>query len=310
MDGLQRTSFTLRDAEAAEEALAAYFPTLRLGGAGTSSFEMSFSAASGRNFSVVEYSFDGPGAAVAGSSDLVIATPTGGGYRLEHGRDQLRTGHPFVSPDDGLVARWETHDASLVTLDFALVERVARIASGDDDFELRRTGTAAVSRELEDYWSALTRSLRDTIAAAPDAFTVPLIEESIVHQLVTGFLHAFPTNWLDVRDARPARSAVVRRAIEFMRVHASDPITMTDVASAVFISTRGLHAAFTRELGDTPAQYLRRIRLDGARRDLVLAGPESTVASVAHRWGFAHLPRFAEGYRREFGENPSATLRR
>ena len=310
MDGLQRTSFTLRDTDAAEEALAAYFPTLRLGGAGRSSFEMSFSAAIGRGFSLVEYSFDGPGAAFAGSEDLVIATPTGSGYRLEHGREPLRTGHPFVSPADGLVARWETHDASLVTLDFAVVEHIARIASGDDDFELRRTGAAAVSRELEDYWSVLTRSIRGTIAAAPEAFTAPLIEQSIVHQLATGFLHAFPTNWLDLRDARPPGSAVVRRAIEFMHAHAGEPITMTDVAGAVFISTRGLHAAFTRELDDTPAQYLRRIRLDGARADLVVAAPEATVAAVAHRWGFAHLPRFAEGYRREFGENPSETLRR
>jgi AraC-like DNA-binding protein len=35
-----------------------------------------------------------------------------------------------------------------------------------------------------------------------------------------------------------------------------------------------------------------------------------TVAAVAHRWGFAHLGRFASAYRCRFGEPPSDTLRR
>jgi len=34
-----------------------------------------------------------------------------------------------------------------------------------------------------------------------------------------------------------------------------------------------------------------------------------TVSAVAHRWGFAHLGRFASAYRARFGESPSVTLR-
>jgi AraC-like DNA-binding protein len=34
-----------------------------------------------------------------------------------------------------------------------------------------------------------------------------------------------------------------------------------------------------------------------------------TVAAVAHRWGFAHLGRFAYAYRARFGVSPSETLR-
>ena len=45
-------------------------------------------------------------------------------------------------------------------------------------------------------------------------------------------------------------------------------------------------------------------------REELLNGSGSNVASVALRWGFEHMGRFANQYRRAFGETPSQTLRR
>ena len=56
--------------------------------------------------------------------------------------------------------------------------------------------------------------------------------------------------------------------------------------------------------------YLRSVRLDSVRGELQAPGPGTTVAAVAHRWGFAHLGRFTAYYRRRYGESPSQTLRR
>jgi AraC-like DNA-binding protein len=56
--------------------------------------------------------------------------------------------------------------------------------------------------------------------------------------------------------------------------------------------------------------YVQQIRLVRAHEALRHADPHRvTVASVAHRWGFAHLGRFASTYRTRFGVSPSATLR-
>jgi AraC-like DNA-binding protein len=33
------------------------------------------------------------------------------------------------------------------------------------------------------------------------------------------------------------------------------------------------------------------------------------VASIAHRWGFTHLSRFAAAYKKRYGESPYLTLR-
>ena len=50
--------------------------------------------------------------------------------------------------------------------------------------------------------------------------------------------------------------------------------------------------------------------MHSARRDLSLGSPkEETVATIAYRHGFYHPARFAEEYRRLFGELPSVTLK-
>jgi transcriptional regulator GlxA family with amidase domain len=56
--------------------------------------------------------------------------------------------------------------------------------------------------------------------------------------------------------------------------------------------------------------YLRQIRLTRAHEELRQARPgRTTVALVAHRWGFSHLGRFAAAYRERYGVAPSGTLR-
>ena len=75
------------------------------------------------------------------------------------------------------------------------------------------------------------------------------------------------------------------------------------------VSVRSLHAGFQEQLGESPMAYVRRIRLGKVRADLLHADPRSTrVTDVAMRWGFFHQSRFAQQYREQFQELPSATL--
>jgi transcriptional regulator GlxA family with amidase domain len=61
----------------------------------------------------------------------------------------------------------------------------------------------------------------------------------------------------------------------------------------------------------TPTAYLRRLRLERVREDLVTAGAgPATVTDVAARWGFLHVSRSSAAYAERFGELPSVTLRR
>lgn len=313
MVALSRTALSLRDPEGAERALADYFPSLQLGRSEPGAFRSWISTTAGPGFSLVDYGFASPGSATAGSDEIVVITSGGDEYSIAHGRTVLDTSQPFLSPEEGLAARWETHDARVLMLTTAKVERVARSACGDDSFALARTGTSPISRERAEYWNTVVRGFRRTVAAAPEAFDSPLVAEAAFHQLATAFLHVFPTNWLERAEHSPtarSSSVAVRRAIEFMRAHPGEPITMQEVADAACISTRGLHYAFRRDTGEAPSSYLRRLRMEGARTDLVSSDGTATVAAVARRWGFRHVSRFAQAYRGAYGENPTETLRR
>src|SRR5439155_18812575 len=66
---------------------------------------------------------------------------------------------------------------------------------------------------------------------------------------------------------------------------------------------------FRRFIGQAPTKYLRDVRLERARQELLRAPRESSIADVAAHCGFGHLGRFAAWYCQRYGETPSATLR-
>ena len=72
---------------------------------------------------------------------------------------------------------------------------------------------------------------------------------------------------------------------------------------------RSVERFFRQAVGDSPAGWLMKARLYGARIELLEAGSGSRVADVGRRRGFAHLARFSTYYRAAFGELPRETLR-
>ena len=103
---------------------------------------------------------------------------------------------------------------------------------------------------------------------------------------------------------------ILRRAVAFIHENADADIGLEDIAAAVNVSARSVQYAFRRHLNTTPLEYLRRVRLDRAHRDLKAADPANdTVTAIAGRWGFSHAGRFSLAYKAAFGTQPSATLR-
>ncbi|CAB4786644.1 unannotated protein [freshwater metagenome] len=83
------------------------------------------------------------------------------------------------------------------------------------------------------------------------------------------------------------------------------------MARAAGVSIRSLQDGFKRYVGMSPTEYLRDVRLNRVREDLLSERALSTsIADIAFSWGFTHLGRFAKTYHDRFGELPSETLRR
>lgn len=122
-----------------------------------------------------------------------------------------------------------------------------------------------------------------------------------------------PTDTLDRRERQPGSRPADPRlcpVVAYVEAHADEPLTPRELARVGCMSVRALHAAFQQALGETPMSYLRRIRLDRVRAELLRGDPARLrVTDVAVRWGFGHQSRFAQQYRDRFGELPSRTLR-
>jgi AraC family transcriptional regulator, ethanolamine operon transcriptional activator len=110
--------------------------------------------------------------------------------------------------------------------------------------------------------------------------------------------------------ARPRRQWIVSEARDYVLANRDRPVGVPELCEHLHVSRRTLQYCFQDVLGLAPANYLRAIRLNGARRDLCGAAPgERTVQDVAAAWGFWHLSQFATDYRKLFGVRPSETLK-
>ncbi|WP_409331900.1 helix-turn-helix domain-containing protein [Trujillonella humicola] len=110
-------------------------------------------------------------------------------------------------------------------------------------------------------------------------------------------------------DDGPADDATWRRVTAHVDAHLGDPgLTPEALAAAVWVSVRSLYGVFAAR-GLTPAGYVRRRRLEAARRELQRRGTAVTVAEVAHRWGFREQATFSRGFRAAFGSTPDQVRR-
>lgn len=190
-------------------------------------------------------------------------------------------------------------------LELLLDTTVAAPVEFDAEFDLATDGGRAVSQALR----LVDEHSRRASTFLEHPLAVRSLEQVFLHALLLGQSHNHSAA-LDVPSgASGARS--VSHAVELLRSDPARPWTVSDLAAAVSTSVRSLQEGFRRTLDTTPTAYLRRLRLEHARDDLITARPGSvTVSDVAARWGFLHVSRFAAAYAERFDELPSATLLR
>ena len=104
------------------------------------------------------------------------------------------------------------------------------------------------------------------------------------------------------------RTKSVRAAVNYIREQTGTTIPVSELCAVTGVSWRTLDRGFREQFGIGPKAYLNRIRLAGARSELLRMAQTSRVADAANKWGFWHMGQFAKDYYRMFGELPSETL--
>jgi len=157
------------------------------------------------------------------------------------------------------------------------------------------------------------RMICDDLRNEASYLSRPLVADRVASGLVAVLLTSIPNNKQREIEAASQSAApfFVRCVEQFVEEHARDTITLADLTGLAGISTRALQTGFRRFRNTTPMAYLRAVRLELARTELMNAGRQgSSVAAVASAVGLGHLGRFARDYHARFGELPSDTLHR
>ncbi len=249
---------------------------------------------------------------------VALNMPLAGRMRVEHRAcDYVADARcaAVFSPEGALRMRWsgELEQLTLRIDAAALTGQLAAMAPNARHRRLRFAPAMDLSGRAAAvaYAIALARDLLEQLPG-PDAVPSTLAARA-VEMVLTALLLAQPGEHSEElrRAPAPANARTVRRAIEFIEGGPEKIGAIGEIADAVGVSLRTLQAAFRAEVAESPAAYLRRVRLRRAHEALALADPGSgeTVTSVALRYGFAHTGRFAAAYRRQYGQAPGTTLR-
>jgi AraC-like DNA-binding protein len=169
-----------------------------------------------------------------------------------------------------------------------------------------------LTTQAADDWYHLVRLLAREAWRPEGLLNHRLAVQNVQLLLIQGLLQIQPHNYTEAltEGALAANTAVTNGAIDLMHEHPEKPWSTADLARATGVSARALQRSFERSDLPSPMTYLRQIRLHRVHTELAANSPDSvTVTTVAGRWGFVHLGRFASQYRQLFGETPSETLR-
>jgi AraC-like DNA-binding protein/tetratricopeptide (TPR) repeat protein len=109
--------------------------------------------------------------------------------------------------------------------------------------------------------------------------------------------------------AEPSLPRDLRRAIDHFRANLHRSVPLSELAAQVGVSERTLRDHFQRFLALSPSSYGLRLRLNAVRRELQRPLGSGSIAEAALRYGFSHMGRFSQQYRRLFEEAPSTTRR-
>jgi AraC-like DNA-binding protein len=137
----------------------------------------------------------------------------------------------------------------------------------------------------------------------PDPAVSGRIEDAAVADAMISLLTALVASETAF-NAPPIDSHVLATALRrFIDEHLTDPrLSPAYVAQAHHVSLRLVQKLFAAD-DDSPAAYIRRRRLESARRLLLSGEP---VARAARLSGFSDPDTFCRAFKREFGRSPSS----
>jgi AraC-like DNA-binding protein len=209
-----------------------------------------------------------------------------------------------ASPDHERLAIW----IPAASLQQRVAGLLGGVVSDDIVFDPIVDLSAAPGQRIKRVVRLLVEELGDAHPFAGNDITC----KSFTDMLLYSMLLTLPHNHSE-RLARAASSpapGTVRRAEDYIRSHAAEPIALHEVAEAAGCSVRSLQLGFRHFRDITPTTAITQARLEAVRRALTSGKVAGTVTDIAFQYGFSNPGRFSKLYKTTFGVSPANELHR
>ena len=250
---------------------------------------------------------------------LLVQMPMQGRAHIRCGAHEITstpTNASVITPSLPLHMRWQGEcDQLIVRIERSTLESICSAHLG---YALPRPLEFQLGMDLSKGNGLAWKTLIEFLATSPfivGAGDHAMVTSQVEQLLATTLLTRHPHNFSHVFQDTPATPApsYVKRAEDYILAHCDQPITIQDLAHHTAISARSLHKGFQQHRGVSPMAFLRLVRLQRVREQLLQARQANqaiSITQVALSWGFGHLGHFAQAYRLQFNETPSQTLGR
>lgn len=96
----------------------------------------------------------------------------------------------------------------------------------------------------------------------------------------------------------------INRVMDYIDLHLDQPLELKTVADIANFSPYHFHRIFTFLIGETPVDYIQRLRVEKAAWKLREAEPQ-TITEIAYECGFGSVSLFSRTFKKYFGMTPS-----
>lgn len=246
--------------------------------------------------------------------------PWSGAMRVTHGSARFeiaaRRSVAVITPRSPMVLDWTRDlDMFVLRLEAAMLERFAENLTGRVNVG-KYVNPHLVGSEVFSGFLGSARMIQFAVQQLSKEGTWSAgVAARLREQVMLTTLIAQPAfrELLMEDDRRPTAHRAVKAAVEMVNAEPTRHLTTVSLAAAVGVSARTLQLGFREILDVTPHAYMLSMRLRRAREDLLAAQDEdrtsASVSSIARRWGFVNIGRFAAYYEQAYGEKPLETLR-
>ncbi len=136
-----------------------------------------------------------------------------------------------------------------------------------------------------------------------DPMDAEVLGSGAVEEVIYRVLQSEAGNVLYALTQHHSAYASIARALERMHSDYRDGLSVEELAQESSMSVSAFHRAFKNVTGETPIQYLKKIRLIKAKGLLVVEG--ARVEQAAYEVGYSSASQFSREFKRYFNVPPS-----